>query len=500
MNTVPSVLEDYIFAAQKRTQETIEIPLPKAEIIKQDHQPENFEEIKVETIKRRQTVKFSKENTVKELPKLETEAKDTQDHIPDDETVEKQEIDEDFENSEDQSLSSPSNHSLDLENLQKNSEAIAKMMNIKDFTEDIELLHDTIRKFKEETKDQLKRLQNTDSALEEKSQNMIKKIYENSTKLEEQKNIIQTLTEKTEKDKQEANFHTLKVQETLENQIFTIKTAFEALYAEFQVLSKKVNSDMSVLFENFSVFTQNTNEFIQTQDKKLLEFYDNIMKQSQILDLKIEQAALECNSAVTQRKRDHCDNQAEFKKIFGIFDLLDKRNEQISKNVENMNRSFQLLAEFSRISQALQYQDELDRESIALFGVKQSKHSSNRSFSMSKASITIDKQCISCSGQPNFVTSAFKMACLAYSPTSVLFKDTVYERSELIDIQKRIVDGIYDETLADFSGLYENNKQSHSMKLNQWRPVSRASHLSISNQLVSATPDLPPLSFPKRNF
>ena len=208
MNTVPSVLEDYIFAAQKRTQETIEIPLPKAEIIKQDHQPENFEEIKVETIKRRQTVKFSKENTVKELPKLETEAKDTQDHIPDDETVEKQEIDEDFENSEDQSLSSPSNHSLDLENLQKNSEAIAKMMNIKDFTEDIELLHDTIRKFKEETKDQLKRLQNTDSALEEKSQNMIKKIYENSTKLEEQKNIIQTLTEKTEKDKQEANFHT----------------------------------------------------------------------------------------------------------------------------------------------------------------------------------------------------------------------------------------------------------------------------------------------------
>jgi hypothetical protein len=110
----------------------------------------------------------------------------------------------------------------------------------------------------------------------------------------------------------------------------------------------------------------------------------------------------------------------------------------------------------------------------------------------------IDKQCITCSGQPNFITNAFKLACLAYSPTSILFKDTVYERVEMIEILKRIVDGISDETLSDFISLNDMPKQVSSMKPGHFRPYSRQSNMSFSQSIASATPDLPPLSFQKR--
>ena len=269
------------------------------------------------------------------------------------------------------------------------------------------------------------------------------------------------------------------------------------LTQEFTILDDKVNKNLEIIYEKFRIFTDNINSSFSQQDLKLNNFYDNVMKKSEILDLQVQQAALECNAAVTQRKRDHSDNQSEFRKIHSIFETVHKKNDSLAKNIDNFNRSLQLLVECSKLTHALQLQDELDRESIALYGVKDSKHVSNRSLSLSKPSMTIDKQCLSCSGQPNFVTTAFKIACLAYSPTSILFKDTVYERSEMIEIHKRILDGITDELLCDISGIYDNAKQSYSMKPNQWRPLSRMSNLS--QHMASATPDLPPLSFPKKN-
>ena len=185
-----------------------------------------------------------------------------------------------------------------------------------------------------------------------------------------------------------------------------------------------------ILYENFEKLNKSTEKSLNSQERTLQIFYDEISKSNQILDLQVQQAALECNAAVTQRKRDHCDNQAEFRKIQGIFEAFNKKNDKVNKNIENFSRTVTLLIEFARIVSVLMQQDEIDRESIALFGVKDLKNSKF------KSPVMIDKQCITCSGQPNFITNAFKLACLAYSPTSVMFKETVYERYELIEILK----------------------------------------------------------------
>jgi chromosome segregation ATPase len=493
LETVPSHMEYKIDYARRRTQNVIDLPLPIEEVkpvlvVSKD---------KVigtpEVTKRMANVKFEEQGNVYHSyePKDDYERGNSA-HADAEEASENGS--EKIESI--RGRSSHSNRDISLEDLEKNSEAIAKMIGIKDFTEDIHQITEAIKKIQEENKDTTKRLQTTEKLLEEKIQSILKKQYDTSLKIEELKTSQQMVSDKSESDKKELSntISAIGQKVTIESKIMSSK--FEELSTEFFEASYRVNASVTTITEGFKAFSESLSSSMKSQNEKLSEFYDTISKKNEVLDFQIQQAAFECNAAVTQRKRDHCDNQAEFKKMHGMFDAYNKKVEGFNQNFDNLNRSLQLLLELCRITYTLQYQDEIDRESIALFGVKDSKHGSNRLVSLSKPSISIDKQCLSCSGQPNFVTSAYKIACLAYSPTSIVFKNTVYERFELLDIQKRIIEGMTDEIIIDFLGAYD--KQTHSMKLNQWRPSSRMSSLSVSQHMVSGTPDLPPLTFSKR--
>ena len=536
LGQVPSFLEDRIYVAKERTQDVIDrpLPLPKqeperhtAEVAVVEEEPprpsprpekgsrrrsvrpaevsrqaeESKNEISETEYEREGRISVPPKPVVIEIEKPAVSRKEKSEKLEVEAEVEvegekkfMQKVVEENEES-----SSEADRELSLEALQKNSEAIAKMMGIKDFTEDIDLLHEKIQRVQDDFKDSVKRLQNTDSGLDEKLQVILKKLYENSVKIDELKQYQQTMLEKAEADKVEIYGEITALHKKIETEGEKMLLKFEILSDDFTAISSKVNNNLDSLNDQFKKFTVKTDSAMELEGQKLAEFYDTITKTNQTLDMQIQQAALECNSAVTQRKRDHCDNMSEFRKIHQIFDSFHAKHESFNRSIDSFNRSLQLLVELSRITLVLLQQDESDRESIALFGVKDSKHASSRSISLSKPSITIDKQCLSCSGQPNFVTTAFKIACLAYSPTSVVFKETVYERSEMLEIQKRIIDGISGDTENDYAGLYEVSKQTYSLKPVQWRPLSRLSNLSISQPMVSATPDLPPLAFPKRN-
>lgn len=534
---IPGYIDDKIYSAKQRTQAAIDRPLPREEskIMSVSEVPEK----KVESAKpeknsrRRSTIRGVEEVKVVEKGKVLETVKEVE---KESELVDEREVKKDIEKitgnfrepqevmitekintfvpekinnfapekvnvfkekiddtSSEMSSSSESNRELDLDELQKNSEAIAKMIGVKDFTEDIDMLHEDLCRTQDELRDGIKRLQNADIGLEEKLQIILKKQYENTVKVDELKSYQQTMTENAESDKNSLLEEITFLEKKINSEQEKMSQKFEDLTLDFSSLSDKVGKNLKDLTEKFQYFTENTNETLEVQQEKLVVFYADIMKKTQIIELQVQQAVYECNSSVSQRKRDHSDNIAEFKRIHQIFDRVHSKADLLNDSIENFNRSLQLLVELSKINHVLLQQDEIDRESIALFGVKGGKHGSSRSVSLSKPSISIDKQCLSCSGQPNFVTSAFKLACLAYSPTSVIFKDIVYERSEMLEIQKRIIDGISDDP-EDFSGLYESNKQTYSMKPIQWK-----SNFSISQPMVSATPDLPPLSFPKRH-
>jgi hypothetical protein len=51
----------------------------------------------------------------------------------------------------------------------------------------------------------------------------------------------------------------------------------------------------------------------------------------------------------------------------------------------------------------------------------------------------MDKNCLSCKGGSAVTHQAFKMACLAYQPTSILVDGKLYRRDELLELATKVL-------------------------------------------------------------
>lgn len=120
-----------------------------------------------------------------------------------------------------------------------------------------------------------------------------------------------------------------------------------------------------------------------------------------------------------------------------------------------------MLVESQLLGAMLDMQDDQDRKSIALFGIKandekqkdtsrtcslpelngaagggRSSSATPRTAQTSQAPVmTIDKRCLSCSGSAATVLAGFKLACLQYAPSPVDYQKVTYSRSELIRLR-----------------------------------------------------------------
>lgn len=75
---------------------------------------------------------------------------------------------------------------------------------------------------------------------------------------------------------------------------------------------------------------------------------------------------------------------------------------------------------FCSLLNHLSIQDEIDKQNISLMGVSENNSEDAGSYTRNKNSIVeLDKKCFSCCGFPASTLSAFKMACLAYNPSSI---------------------------------------------------------------------------------
>lgn len=91
------------------------------------------------------------------------------------------------------------------------------------------------------------------------------------------------------------------------------------------------------------------------------------------------------------------------------------------------------LVEVLNINYNLQKQDEKDRESIALMGLTQNTNTLDYQKNSDIPPITLDKNCLSCSGRTTVILRAFKAACLSYSPSTVAYKGHNLSRLNLLD-------------------------------------------------------------------
>lgn len=133
----------------------------------------------------------------------------------------------------------------------------------------------------------------------------------------------------------------------------------------------------------------------------------------------------------------------------------------------------QSLLESNALNTHMGLQDDQDRRNIALFGYKPQSAGkedpkaqtlpnidggswaarsprTRRSDKVEKGygggiqgvmpTVTVDKRCLSCSGSPATVLAGFKLACLQYTPGPVEYQKVAYSRSELLDLQLKLVE------------------------------------------------------------
>jgi len=55
------------------------------------------------------------------------------------------------------------------------------------------------------------------------------------------------------------------------------------------------------------------------------------------------------------------------------------------------------------------------------------------------SSVNLDRNCLSCSGSPSVIFSAFKMACLAYTPSLLDYRGESYNRQQLIELRSKMI-------------------------------------------------------------
>ena len=68
---------------------------------------------------------------------------------------------------------------------------------------------------------------------------------------------------------------------------------------------------------------------------------------------------------------------------------------------------------------------------------------------MSSPYISLDKQCLTCSGQTSIVLSAFKIACLTYQPSPLHYRGNTFSRQGLIALRGKMLNAMWDQACAE---------------------------------------------------
>ena len=131
------------------------------------------------------------------------------------------------------------------------------------------------------------------------------------------------------------------------------------------------------------------------------------------------------------------------------------------------------LAESLVAIQTLFAQDEKDRENIQLSGYREAHRSG------SKPVISLNSDCLSCSGQTQPYLAAFKIACLNYTPSLVRFRGSLLPRIQVIDQVGSLVQNVAATQLGGLRPVEPRGTQEQGTTPRSTRRVRRSLHLSF---------------------
>lgn len=132
------------------------------------------------------------------------------------------------------------------------------------------------------------------------------------------------------------------------------------------------------------------------------------------------------------------ENKGFNEEIKSIYKMLEDNSEEHQK-IGELQKGFY---NFCSLVNHLQIQDEIDKQNISLMGVSENNSEEVSVNRPRNSIIELDKKCFSCCGFPASTLSAFKMACLAYNPSSITIDSKDYRREELLGITTNLLQKI----------------------------------------------------------
>ncbi|OMJ78878.1 hypothetical protein SteCoe_21232 [Stentor coeruleus] len=238
---------------------------------------------------------------------------------------------------------------------------------------------------------------------------------------------------------------------------------------KFEGFMKTTELDLESLHSVMNTHSNQISSIITSFKDSVASTFKETQKKIHDLEMMTKQVFYETNSQLNNRKRENNDFKSELKIVQ---DKLEETKQQymiMTEANDLISRKFATMVEYCSMAIALQMQDESDRESISLMGYKESKPMKGAP-KPGKAIVGLDKQCISCTGQSSVVLNAFKIACLTYTPSQVIYRNEKYTRMELYDMLKRLLNSLmngFQET-----SILEKRQRAASTTLKNYRPQS----------------------------
>jgi len=192
-------------------------------------------------------------------------------------------------------------------------------------------------------------------------------------------------------------------------------------------------------------------------------------------DALAQEAREEVEELNRRRKSDKssADNELKAlkKRLGGVFE----NSDNVLRGIEHIYTIVRTMLESDLMQCSLEMQDSIDKKKIALLGVKDDETTLSRTYMQepqrprpecrgkaqvgypkhgrggqadggAKAKdpvVRVDNRCLSCSGQAPLVLSAFKMACLQYSPSPVEHGGNQHDRGDLLSQRHYLLQGAH---------------------------------------------------------
>lgn len=163
----------------------------------------------------------------------------------------------------------------------------------------------------------------------------------------------------------------------------------------------------------------------------------------------VENIQKDLEEELIKRNRDKANFNMKISQLDTKFNEFKNHYSEHENNSEDLVQAINRLNQIAQINYAMELQDEIDREKLALMGYKDEtvlnsgkKTTTDTKSRNTNAYVSLDKQCLTCSGQSSVVMKAFKIACLAYKPSPVNFPEKsskTYSRLDLIDLKGNIL-------------------------------------------------------------